>query len=245
MIREAIEKIVDLSGANVIDIEGKSFLIAKDGNRAEEIFPKPEFADTLNLYSLKSLVQMIKTEAVKKYNPPLYVSIHSHDHVECYTQPLKELRNERRFLYSAIAKDIPGWREDIQLSFEEALIAIRTRFQQTPDSDYLLKLLSDITNGAKITFTDNGIASTVVSQKGIALRENAIIRPIVNLKPYRTFQEVEQPESSIHIRVSEKGIRFIEADGGMWRLAARRTIAEYLKSELLEVIASEEVIVTI
>jgi hypothetical protein len=245
MIREAIEKITELATADVIEVAGKKFLVAKDGDSAQEIFPNPDFPYQLNLYSLEALVQMVKTEAIRVFNSPFYINVRAHDEVICYTQPLDDLRKQRGDLYMVTAKDVPGWKEEVQLPFEEALIAIRTRFQQTPDSVYLLKLLSDITNGAKITHSDNGIASTVVTQKGVALQENATIRPIVKLKPYRTFQEVDQPESDIHIRVSEKGIKFVEADGGMWKLTARRTIAEYLKEELSEIIETGDVIVTI
>jgi hypothetical protein len=245
MLREAIEKITELAAADVIDFEGKKFLVKKDGSNAREIYPNPKFPDTLPLYSLDSLVQMVKTEAIKTFDGPFYINARAHNEVVCYTQPLAELRRKRGDLYLVKAKDVPGWEEDVQFSFEEALIAIRTRFQQTPDSEYLLKLLSDITNGAKMTFLDNGMASTVIMQKGVALQESAGIRPIVRLRPYRTFQEIEQPESSIHIRVSERGIRFIEADGGMWKLAARSTIVEYLKMKLSEIIESGEVVVTI
>ncbi|GHS85587.1 hypothetical protein AGMMS49957_01970 [Synergistales bacterium] len=245
MLREAIEKIVELAKVDVIEVEGNSFIAAKDGSGVQQIRPDTEFPKTLNLYSLDALVQMVKTEAPTAFTGPFYINAQGHDDVICYTQPLDVLRKRRGELYTVKAKDIPGWEENVQFSFEEALIAIRTRFQQTPDSDYLLKLLSDITNGAKITFTDNGIASTVVSQKGIALQENAVIRPIVRLKPYRTFQEVDKPESEFHIRVSERGIKFVEADGGMWKLTARRTVADYLAQKLDEMVEAGEVIVTI
>lgn len=118
------------------------------------------------------------------------------------------------------------------MSFEEAMIALRTRFQATPDSEYALKLLSDITTGSKITLNDNGIATSVVSRSGVALQTNTPIRPIITLKPYRTFQEVEQPASQFLIRVSERGITFVEADGGMWKLAARKTVRDYLAEKL-------------
>jgi hypothetical protein len=245
MISQAIEKIAELARADVIEIEGKSFLVAKDGSGATQINPDFEFPGTLKLYSLESLVQMIKTEAMQAFGAPLYINAHSHDQVVCYTRPLDKLRGDRGTLYLVMAKDVPGWGEDVQLPFEAALIAIRTRFQQTNDSEYLLKLLSDITNGAKITFSDNGIASTVVTQKGIALQENSTIKPVVRLRPYRTFQEIIQPESEIHIRVSERGIKFVEADGGMWKLTARRTIAAYLSEKLCELVEGGQVIVTI
>lgn len=85
---------------------------------------------------------------------------------------------------------------------------------------------------SKITLNDNGIATSVVSRSGVALQTNTPIRPIITLKPYRTFQEVEQPASQFLIRVSERGITFVEADGGMWKLAARKTVRDYLAEKL-------------
>lgn len=51
----------------------------------------------------------------------------------------------------------------------------------------------------------------------------------------RTFQEVEQPEGIFLIRIDERGITFTEADGGMWKLTARKTVKAYLENELKDV----------
>ena len=71
---------------------------------------------------------------------------------------------------------------------------------------------------------DNGIATTITTQKGVALQTNEQIRPLVKLRPYRTFQEVEQPESIFLIRVSDRGISFIEADGSRKSLKVPSTL---------------------
>ena len=131
------------------------------------------------------------------------------------------------------------------MPFEEALIALRTRFQPTADTEYALKLLSDITTGSKVTYNDNGIATSVVTKKGIDLQSNASIRPIIKLRPYRTFQEVEQPESQFLIRINERNISFIEADGGMWKLSARNTVKKYLEKALESEIQSGNVVVVL
>lgn len=123
------------------------------------------------------------------------------------------------------------------------MIALRTRFQDTPDTTYALKLLSEITNGAKITFSDNGIATQVVTQKGISLQSNEPIRPIITIKPYQTFQD--QPASQFLIRINERGISFVEADGGMWKLTARQTIKKYFEEELESEISEDAVIVAL
>ena len=99
-------------------------------------------------------------------------------------------------------------------------------------------------NERYVYVNDNGVATTIVTSKGIDLKSNTMIKPIVVLKPYRTFQEVEQPESTFLIRISERGISFTDADGGMWKIAARRSIVAYLEKELKELIESGNVVVS-
>lgn len=122
---------------------------------------------------------------------------------------------------------------------------MRTCFQETSDTIYALKLLSDICYGAKVVYNDNGISTTVTTKKGVALQSNEQIRPIITLKPYRTFQEVDQPESIFLIRVNERGITFTEADGGMWKLKARETIKDFLEKRLEQEVSGGSVIVAL
>lgn len=110
---------------------------------------------------------------------------------------------------------------------------------------YALKLLSDISCGAKVVYNDNGIATTITTQKGIALQGADQIKPLITLKPYRTFQEVEQPESLILIRLNERGITFTVADGGMWKLKARETIKAFLEDKLSDLVDAGSVIVAL
>ena len=44
---------------------------------------------------------------------------------------------------------------------------------------------------------------------------------------------MEQPASEFLIRITDRGIKFIEADGGMWRLAARKIIKAGLENARL------------
>lgn len=67
----------------------------------------------------------------------------------------------------------------------------------------------------------------------------------VYVKPYRTFQEVDQPESPFLIRVSERGISFTEADGGMWKLKARETIKAFLEERLQQEVSEGSVVIAL
>ena len=244
ILRDAIQEIVLMTDPVVhTDEYDNDYMLSKDGTDFVLIRPPIDIPDTLPVNSLDALVAVLKSEISNDNESPLYVFASAYNHVVCYTPPAE--RNIRVKLYEAVATDIPGWEHKDPLSFESAMIAMRTRFQHTPDVEYLLKLLSEISNGAQVTYNDNGIATTVVTQKGVALQFGSAIKPIVDLKPYRTFQEIEQPTGKFHIRVSERGIAFIEADGGMWKLTARQTIRDYLISELKDLIEAGKVIVTI
>ncbi len=243
MLKEFIAHIQKTTQPLIQQVGGSTFAVSSDGN-AREIRPAIDHPDTLALHSLDALVKLVQTEAAKTAKP-LYITIPDHLTARCFGQPRAEARFFRQVYYEAKATDVPGWGEKVQLGFEEAQIALRTRFQETPDTLYAMKLLSDICCGAKVVYNDNGIATTVTTQKGVALQSNEQIRPIITLKPYRTFQEVEQPESIFLIRVNERGITFTEADGGMWKLKARQTVKAFLEEQLAEEVASNGVYIAL
>lgn len=242
MLKALFEHIQNTASAKIETIKDTTYIITRDGEY-DEIVPDVIAPDTLGLNSLDALVKMVRTEALKLSEGPVYIEVMNHNAVRCFENPDLTQRMNRCRFYDVTATDIPGWGEKVELGFEEAQIAIRTRFQESRDTEYLLKLLSDISVGAKCTFNDNGIATNVVTSKGISLQQNQAIKPIVSLRPYRTFQEVEQPESLFLIRVSERSIKFIEADGGMWKLKARQTVKEFLENALKDEVESGHVVV--
>ena len=243
MLKEAIEKIQELCAPHLFTSGNHDFIADAEGGYTE-VKPDLEIVDNIQLSSLYAMGPFLRTETVWRYST-VYLTIPDHKTVKCFTHPSAELRNYREYPYTANATDVPGWNEKVSLPFEEALIALRTRFQPTADTEYALKLLSDITTGSKVTYNDNGIATSVVTKKGIDLQSNASIRPIIKLRPYRTFQEIEQPESQFLVRINERNISFIEADGGMWKLSARNTVKKYLEKALESEIQSGHVVVVL
>ena len=248
MLKEAIEKIEELAKPEIFtEACGRSYVVGKDGE-AREIIPEAVYQSCLSLNSLDALVQMVRTEGVRGDSTAssadkLYLSVKDHMTVACFGHPKQALREARIFYYEAQAKDVPGWDGEVKMAFDKAAVALQTRFQDGGDRDYTLTLLSQITCGAKVTYNDIGVATTVVTQKGVSLQQNSTIRPLVKLRPYRTFQEVEQPEGLFLIRIDERGITFTEADGGMWKLAARKTIKAYLEEALKDMIDDGSVVV--
>ena len=246
MLKDFIKHIQETTQPFITVVDDATFVVAHDG-RSQQLRPAIDHPDTLTLNSLDALVKMVRTEAISSLgvDTPLYITIPDHMTVRCFAQPDAAAWHFRQFFYQVDATDVPGWEPEVRLGFEEAQIALRTRFQETEDTLYAMKLLSDISCGAKVVYNDNGIATTVTTQKGVALQTNAQIKPLVTLKPYRTFQEVAQPESISLIRVNDRCISFTEADGGMWKLKARETVKAFLEERLSEEVAAGAVVIAL
>lgn len=193
MLKAAIEKIEEMSSRRPIDRDGHTYTLNRDGCPVE-VRPELDEPEEIQVNSLDALAHLIRNDSC---DLPLFVSAMTATKVEAFCALEPEDRWIRKRLYRAVATDIPGWDPETILPFDEATVALMTRFQDSPDREYCIQLLSQISTGAKVTYTDNGIASTIVTQKGAALAENMRIKPLVKLRPYRTFQEVEQPEGII------------------------------------------------
>lgn len=124
---------------------------------------------------------------------------------------------------------------------EEFIIKLHSLFEEKEgdDFEYVAMIVSKVTQANTADTLDDGITQHVTVKKGIsgALKESSMTKPIVRLSPYRTFREIEQPESQflLRIRTDDRGnaeVALFEADGGVWRNEARLRIAAYLKEHI-------------
>jgi len=243
MLKEFIEHIQKTTQPLIQQVGDSTFAIGSDGS-AEEIRPDIDHPDILPLHSLDALVKLVRTEA-SKAETPLYITIPDHLTVRCFGQPQLSARFFRQVFYEAKATDVPGFRDGFREQ-EKAIIELRSRFAPGEGVDYLLDLLSRISKDSGMTTTDNGVSQTVEARQGVALKTVIPVKPRVPLRPYRTFQEVEQPESEFLLRLDEDGnIGLFEADGGMWKLTARQTVKAFLEKELSGLIAADAVYVAL
>ena len=237
MLKEAIEKILSLKQNATYNINGDTY-------SDNELVRIPKFVDRpkpISLSSLDSLVAMLKVEVDSGLNCPVFVNVSGAKTVSVYTTYAFDYSRNNIYTVTADTPDFDfGWRE-----YDKAMIAFRSQFVQDDEVAYVLSLLSRITDEASVSSGDNGLSQNVTVKSGISLVAKETIRPHVTLRLYRTFLEVEQPKSEFLLRLEAGGrIGLFEADGGMWRLHARRTIAEYLRVELAECIDNGNVIVT-
>ena len=229
--REFIEKIEDMTGPKVI--------VTPQGAFADKHLYRVEnkLADTIVLSSLSGLAEMIKQE-INEYNLPLFVRATSAERVHVFGAIRDDMQRERPF--TAEAKFI-SFDFNEYISIENMIICLKSRFAPTEDRDYLVQLLGNITDQQSVQTKDDGITQSATVKSGIQLIGEQRIKPIVTLKPYRTFLEVEQPESDFLIRLKDGRAALFEADGGAWEREAVKNVADKLR-ELLEDVQNVHII---
>lgn len=235
MLAKMIEKIVSLKETKTFEIGGQTYT---DGNLTR-IPPHVDRPESIRVSGLDGICKLIRTE-LTKIDTVVMVQAKAHNSVEVMTTYLPDF--SRNILYRAEA-DAPGlrtgWRDR-----EAALIELRSLFIPNEGTAYLLDLLSRMTDENTVQTKDNGVTQSVEAKQGIALNYMVEIKPRIQLQPFRTFLEVAQPESEFLLRVdADKGIGFFEADGGIWKLEAKKNIATYFEEHLKDLIEAGKVVV--
>lgn len=232
-LSEAIQKIVNLSYGHVFEGPGGQYY--DHGTNCTMLREPLDIPQPVSLCSLDALVTLTKAEAKTILDGvQLYVSVPSPTRVEVFTEPIDTERNQRRTLCTAEAVDVPGFK-DTTFSYEQAIIALRSRFQPSDDQEYVLDLMAHLCSEQSVQSDDDGITQRVQVNSGIQMTKITAVKPIVKLRPYRTFQEVEQPASDFLIRLDDqRNLTVTQADGGMWRLAARTVVKAWLMDAFVE-----------
>lgn len=235
MLAKMIDKIISLKQTQAFEIGGQTYT---DGHLTR-IPPHVDRPECITVSGLDGVCKLIRTE-MEKVGVTILVQARSYKTVEVMTTYLPDF--SRNALYRAEA-DVPGLRTGFR-DRETALIELRSLFIPNEGTQYLLDLLSRITDEKSVSSKDNGVTQVVEARQGVALNAVVEVKPRILLRPFRTFLEVEQPESEFLLRVdANKGIGFFEADGGVWRLEAKRNIADYFARNLADLIDAGRVVV--
>lgn len=121
---------------------------------------------------------------------------------------------------------------------------ISVTLELIPSADYLLDLLSRMSKDSGVTTRDNGVSQEVEARQGVSLKALVQVKPRVALRPFRTFLEVEQPESEFLLRLDDDGnVGLFEADGGMWQQTAKASITAYFEDKLAEEVKDGKIVV--
>lgn len=233
MLKEAIEKILEIGGLEVKEINGRQY-------SNQKLYPvKYPVSDGINVRSLAGLVEYIKSQFDSKKS--IMIHVKSATEVVAFESVNDDM--DRNVFIKANAL-LPEFRFDNFYDTEQFNIKMQSCFVLNDDKDIMLKVVGTIREDNVRDTGDDGVSQSVVVKTGVATVGQAKVPNPVRLKPYRTFVEVEQPESDFVFRMQD-GPRcaLFEADGGAWELEAMANIEKYLIARLSKEIAMEQVVV--
>lgn len=224
MDNTAVREIARMAEPNIIENNGYTYT-----DKELQVIRKPK-VDTIEVSTLSSLVAMIKTEK-SEFTKPMFIHIQTPNAVIVHCGIEIQDRG-RETPYKALNYPV-DFHFGRFMPYEQMMIALKSKFVETPALDEVVKLLGTITEENNMKVEDDGFTQTVTVKKGIALMGNKAIDPRVKLIPYSTFNEVEQTEREFLLRLDgHGGVALFEADGGAWRLDACEKIAAYLTDAL-------------
>lgn len=149
----------------------------------------------------------------------------------CFGRPDPNARYFRRVYYEAKAADVPGFKDGFRKQ-EKAIIELRSKFAPS--------------EGSNVASSGNGVSRTVEARQGVSPKATVPVMPRVPLRLFRTFQEVDQPESEFLLQLDDEGnVGLFEAEGGMCKLRARETVKAFLENALEAETAAGEVYIAL
>lgn len=235
MIREAMDRVLGLAQPNYLDIGALKYT----DKTLNLIYPPA--AHPVECSTLQSLVDLFN-EDLDEVNPDkVFVHITSPTAVELISKN-SDNHGRRRIWATAKYPECKTFGFGSWMDPENFIIAAQQHFQRVKverddgtfakDLDYVLGVASKISAEHATDHEDDGFAQRVAVKQGVTLKGEQILKPMIQLAPYRTFVEIDQPLSQFVFRArvanGAVALALFEGDGGRWRLGAVSAIKAWL-----------------
>lgn len=238
MIKDAIQYIVGLRKPEQIMVNGSVFVDKEMHHLKTPAFP------TLEVNSLTAVVDYLKgLENEKWAEQDTSIIVHIVDEKTVLLKDTADATEGKRDIFLKATAEVKGFSYGDFHSSEAFIIALQSMFLDTLDKADILQVVGNLKDEAIRTMVDDGCSQAVTIRTGIAAVGTAKVPNPAELAPFRTFLEVPQPMSKFVFRMRDGGqCALFEADGGAWKLEAKRNIYNFLKKELEEEIAAGKVV---
>lgn len=231
-LKEALKYVVGMDEPHIITHDGETY-----SDKPLKRISYVPYATAIKVTTLSSLVDYIKS-GIDSMHGRMIVQVVSPELVRFYSE--LDADRERESIMDVQAQ-IPSFSFDTYLEKEKFIIGLQSKFLDNPETDkeLVLKFAGTVEAGSVAEYGDDGVTQKASIKTGIASKSDAIVPNPVVLRPFRTFVEVEQPNSDFIFRMKQDkydGITcaIFEADGGAWKNAAMANIKAYLEFELAE-----------
>jgi hypothetical protein len=230
MIKAAIEKILSLAPASNSLVSLYEYTYSKDSLHRVP-FPDQIQPNTIKFHFLSGLCTYIMS-GIEKISEKCFIRVIDHNRVQ-FCSSLQPENDNKRFVYAEAACDnVETFSFGQWFDLEIFIISLQSMFVQTEQISKIISLLGNMASSRVKENKDDGFTQVVQVRVGIQLKDEVPIENPIVLQPYRTFREIEQPESNCILRLKESGDQILcslhEADGGSWKNKAIENITTFI-----------------
>lgn len=228
MLKALLDRILELSEIRTFELGGSTHAKV-DGNRLGRILlsnqVQPKTLIFNNLSGLVDYFDRVDFDVEKLFyvvTSPTEVSLMS---------SLDPTNNNVRFTFATATLQVESFRFGNWYDLETFIINLLSLFEQTEKRDATIEMMANIANEHVVQNTDDKFSQSLQVKSGLTTKANEVVENPITLIPFRTFREIEQPESNFILRYqNRKGIEaaLFEGDGGCWKLDAILRIKNWL-----------------
>lgn len=228
MLREAIDRIVNLAAANTLLIGDRTYT-----DRAIHPCPDP-IPGPVEVTTLTGFVDLVKAKIEVFQSDQSVIHVEGFDTVSLINKQ-SDSWGRRQVYIRAKMEEREQFPFGRFLDSETFAIWLQAGFvPERGDVDEITGIAANLTADSILNVEDDGIRQRVTVKKGVSLKENVTVKRRMKVAPYRTFREVEQPMSEVVFRVRQDAdgqvptCALFESDGGQWKLEAMARIRDWL-----------------
>lgn len=231
MTRDFLNGILEMGKPHEIDYADRKFT-----DKCMTALPRVITARALHTNTLTSIVDYIKsgTDSTAIDKSRFVIHVVDFDQVQLYKEMNKDKTRD-----SLITASIDQCRFPFGsfMSVEQFIINLQSLFVQNDKTAALLEFIGSVQDDTSVKQQDDGVTQKVVAKTGVSLAKAVPVPNPVFLKPFRTFSEIDQPESAFVFRVRKDEMRGVtaalfEADGAAWKHEAILKIKQYFEDAL-------------
>ena len=231
MLSKFIDTIVNLSHPVINEVDYRPY-----SSKVLHPVKKPS-PDSLSVSTLTGFTGYIEKNIDALSPENLLIHIVSHASVNLYSSLISPFN--QRFVYLQAIHDAGDpFVFGQYYSVEDFIIKLQSLFINDSTVDSILSIVGNLKDEAVKHIKDDGVTQTVNVKTGLAVVRDVDVPNLVVLKPYRTFREIDQPESQFILRLRSgvsgdlPSCALFEADGGIWRIMAVSCIYNWLSSKI-------------
>lgn len=191
-----------------------------------------------SVFSLTQLVNYIRVLiAGPDIDMGVVVNVCDHQTVEVISDPVDDNQDVEIAVETDFSKVFTSFPFEKQLSQEEFIINLMTKFEDTDQRTELIQLASSVRAEKISTNDDDGFSQEVATKAGVHLTKKFSVKNLWMLKTYKTFPEVEQPIIPYILRLHQREeespkYALYECDGGKWKVDTTIAIREWIKNRV-------------